>query len=291
MVYSNRSTVLMFGLLNSFILPSKSSLHGDLHVFLAERLYRLLAPFFLLLTLSDVNTGLRATMEVHTRIMIATSTINILARKNQTIGVHCCCCCAVVMENTLPAPLLPEVLEEPMIFLSVSQNIVLQQRPPLNEALKGYFLPAWVPHRIVANALGYGQAGIKNAIGSLNGLPYVWATEFENVHDLWYYDEPTFEMDGHKYQGSEHFYHSQKPVPFDAKVWNRERDSAMEKAIRTKLHAAGPSLRLLLQATRGHPLLSVKNDEYWGFHPQWGGCNKLASIWMKLRDELCAEVK
>jgi len=225
---------------------------------------------------------------------ITTCTGNIRKNKNNRriiVAAVVVVVAVVVMENTLFIPLLPEILEDPMIFLSASQNIVLQQHPPLNEALKGYSLPAWVPHRVVANALGYGQAGIKNAIGSLNGLPYVWATEFENVHDLWYYDEPTFVMDGHKYQGSEHFYHSQKPVPFDAKVWNRERDSAMEKAIRAKLHAAGPFLRLLMQATRGHPLLSVKNDEYWGFHPQWGGCNKLGSIWMKLRDELCAEVK
>jgi predicted NAD-dependent protein-ADP-ribosyltransferase YbiA (DUF1768 family) len=42
----------------------------------------------------------------------------------------------------------------------------------------------------------------------------------------------------------------------------------------------------LLAATRGHPLVSVKGDAYWGVHPTHGGENRLAALWEELRDEV-----
>eukprot|EP01048_Picozoa_sp_COSAG05_P021679 COSAG05_NODE_4068_length_1688_cov_9.620593_4_plen_54_part_00 len=37
--------------------------------------------------------------------------------------------------------------------------------------------------------------GVVAAVASLGGEDYVWATEFENVHSLWHYDEPAIVME------------------------------------------------------------------------------------------------
>ena len=50
---------------------------------------------------------------------------------------------------------------------------------------------------------------------------------------------------------------------------------------------ADPILRPLLCATKGFPLLSIKPDAYWGVDPRDGGRNRLAELWMELRDEVC----
>ena len=42
--------------------------------------------------------------------------------------------------------------------------------------------------------------------------------------------------------------------------------------------------RALLLASHPHRLLSVKPDEFWGFHPQRGGQNMLAVLLMQLRE-------
>ena len=78
----------------------------------------------------------------------------------------------------------------------------------------------------------------------------------------------------------------------------------MERGVRAKLKAAGTcesqsvvprqgarsELEALLLATHPHPLLSVKPDIVWGFHPGLGeGENRLAKIWMRIRDELVCD--
>ena len=184
-------------------------------------------------------------------------------------------------------PPLPNDLVEPLIFISMQQGDVLNHHQPLRQALQNHYtLPAWVPHRIIAEALGYGQEGIQNALKSLDGKPYLWATEFENVHELWHYDEPSLQIDGRSYHNSEHYFHSQKPVPFDRELWDGGlRNVVMERGLRAKL-AMDPFVHELLLVTGNHPLLSIKLDSYWGFHPEDGGKNYLGCLWMKIRQQL-----
>lgn len=152
-------------------------------------------------------------------------------------------------------------------------------------SLSGYALPTWVPQELIARDMHYSDAGIKKALLKYQA-PYLWATEFENVHDLWVYDEPKLTINGRTYKDSETYYHSQKPRPFNQIEWEHDRDAVMRRAIRTKFQQ-DPSLRALLCATKGQPLLAIKPDTYWGFDARRGGENRLAELWMELRDELC----
>ena len=136
----------------------------------------------------------------------------------------------------------------------------------------------------MAQALGFSEDGIKNALRHTKA-PYLWATEFENVHSLWKYPEQRIEVDGTSYTCSEDYYHSQKPRPFSDSTWDPIKVQVMEKAVRAKLRA-DPALIPLLLATHPHPLLSMKPDKVWGFHPNSGGQNLLAQIWMRVRQEL-----
>ena len=124
----------------------------------------------------------------------------------------------------------------------------------------------------------------------MDGQPYVWSTEFENVHSLWRYREPSLHINGSSYPCSEDFYHAQKPIPFNASEWDTQKVAVMRKAVHAKL-AADPSLVPLLLATGSHPLLALKNDTFWGFHPRYGGENMLAKLWEELRASLLAKSK
>jgi len=182
-------------------------------------------------------------------------------------------------------------LHEPMIFISAAQgecrrNADVRKRIP---TLNGATLPCWVPAHEIGTALGFDSAGVERAMASLAGKPYLWATEFENVHSLWEYCEPKVEVDGESYDSSEAYYHSQKPYPFSDAVWNPVKESVMERGVRAKLKA-DPTLEALLLATHPHPLLALKPDRIWGFHPVHGGENLLARTWMRIRDELVASI-
>ena len=143
-------------------------------------------------------------------------------------------------------------------------------------------LLGWVPHRIVASALGYGHQGIDAALRRTNGRPYVWATEFENVHSTWSFCEPSIVIDGVNYHCSEDYYHAQKPRPFDDAVWRRERDSVMRKGLKTKFKDT--ALQRLLLSTGSHLLLSIKPDCYWGVTNDGQGDNRLAVLLMEIRE-------
>lgn len=175
----------------------------------------------------------------------------------------------------------PGEITEPLIYLSVQQQRVVETRFP---SLGGYTLPCWVPQRLIAHDMGFGQEGIKRAMEATGGKPYLWCTELENVHSLWRYDEPVLVIDGATHRDSEAFYHAQKPRPFDAAAWDSRRDDVMMRGLRAKL-AADPKLTALLRATQGFPLLALKPDRYWGFDPRSGGENVLARMWERLRDE------
>ena len=182
---------------------------------------------------------------------------------------------------------LPNVaLNKPYYYLSKDQKDICARYPDLEHYIDD--LPCWVPHTIVAQALGHGTSGIKNACTRLPRPYYLWATEFENVHSFWNFEEPSFTVDGVHYQGSEDFYQSQKPFPFDAEIWDKQRDDVMRVAIRHKF-AASTSLRDLLISTHPFPLLSIKSDSYWGVIPSGEGENRLAELLMELRAELVAQ--
>merc|ERR1740123_2450079 len=122
----------------------------------------------------------------------------------------------------------------------------------------------------------------------LGGRPYLWATEFENVHSLWHFSEPRIRVNGRSYPNSEEFFHAQKPNPFDRDLWDGLRDDVMRAGVRAKFEA-GEGLRELLLSTHPHPLLALKPDQYWGFDPRRGGENMLARLLEELRDEMRGE--
>eukprot|EP00931_Biecheleriopsis_adriatica_P001219 TRINITY_DN101503_c0_g1_i1.p1 TRINITY_DN101503_c0_g1~~TRINITY_DN101503_c0_g1_i1.p1 ORF type:complete len:250 (+),score=24.17 TRINITY_DN101503_c0_g1_i1:69-818(+) len=192
--------------------------------------------------------------------------------------------------KVLPTSLPPA---QPYYYLSDRQRRFCEKSSILAPYAK--HLPGWVPHRHVADALGHSQSGIEAVLPMpmLNGRPYVWATEFENVHSFWKFSEQRLEVDGVMYHCSEDFFHKQKPKPFDSKVWNGLgpglglRDQVMDIAVRRKFQNA--ELRQLLVATYPHPLLSIKGDSYWGVLPSGRGENRLAVLLESLRMELVAE--
>lgn len=185
----------------------------------------------------------------------------------------------------------------PLIFLSAAQapvcaHLAATAQPGTAAAaaaaeLAALQLPCWVSARLIGCVLGYSDEGVTAAVASLGeGESYVWATEFENVHTLWRYDELQLVIDGMSYTTSEDYYHSQKPDRWDEALWRTQREGVMKRAVRAKLNA-DPSLAALLLATGSRPLLSLKPDEVWGFHPGTRrGENLLAKIWMRLREEL-----
>ena len=88
-----------------------------------------------------------------------------------------------------------------------------------------------------------------------------------------------------RHKDNEAFYHAQKPRPFDEAAWGERRVEVMMRGLRLKF-AACARARALLVSTWPHPLLSLKCDSFWGFHPVAGGSNMLAVLLMQLRDEL-----
>ena len=57
-------------------------------------------------------------------------------------------------------------------------------------------------------------AAVNYRIALACGRPYLWATEFENVHSLWRYKEPPITIDGRTYRWSEDFYRAQWEAVF-----------------------------------------------------------------------------
>ena len=179
---------------------------------------------------------------------------------------------------------LPDDLPCPLVYLSEAQEDTIDHSCP---SLEGIDLPAWVPQEVVAKDLGFDGKGMRTALEHTDGLPYVWATEFENVHEFWSFTEPRIEVADNEqvWDSVEHWYQSCKPKPFSFPVWKEMRDDVMRQGLQGKLHAC-PAVRELLLKTGNHPLVSIKADKYWGVHPVHGGRNRLGELWMELRAEL-----
>ncbi len=183
-------------------------------------------------------------------------------------------------------------------------------------------LPCWVPHRSIADALGKSHDAIEAAEAACGGRGYRWASEFENVHLFWPFEEPGFVAHGVRFAGSEQFYQLHKHR--DARLWPAETTPSFEMAISRVANGsayeayewgqqclmrddwetakvdvmreavghkfrADPGLRALLLATSPHPLASVKGDTVWGIGFNGEGENLLAKLLMELRDTLMAE--
>eukprot|EP01036_Dinobryon_divergens_P034504 gene34504-44590_t len=163
---------------------------------------------------------------------------------------------AVDTQSTIPTVLRTfreHSLDQPRIYLSEAQRSICAVIPKLSGLVD--HLPGWVPARLVADALGYGQSGIDLTYGPLRK----------------------------RYSNAEAFYHAQKPFPFDAGLWHPRRVDVMRQAVRAKL-AASDHVRELLMATHPHALLAIKEDRVWGFHPLDGGQNLLAELLMQERN-------
>ena len=111
---------------------------------------------------------------------------------------------------------------------------------------------------------------------------------------MWVFQEPTLTVNGTNCNDSEHYYHSQKPVPWDMATWEAMKVDVMTKAVWEKV-LRSEDVRLLLLSTREHPLVSIKTDYFWGFHPsnKEVSVNALAVILMSIRTALrrvCGEV-
>lgn len=182
---------------------------------------------------------------------------------------------------------LPAQIPEPLVYLSEAQAGTLQRSCP---SLRDVSLPGWVPQRLVAMDLGFSTEGITTGIDHARGWNYVWATELENVHMFWTFEEPRIEVSDNEqiWQSAEHWYQHCKPDPFDDEEWKLRRDDVMRQGLKGKLHASS-AVRDLLLKTGNHPLVSLKNDKYWGVHPTKGGRNRLGQLWMELRAELQEE--
>ena len=177
---------------------------------------------------------------------------------------------------------LPANLDEPRTYLSVAQARICARIPELKCIEKN--LPGWVRSRWIAHVLGYEQAGIDRAIKEHK--PWVWATEFENVHSLWNFREPKLSIDGIEYTDSEAYYQDHKPPGVDrGNIAHEKRLAVMRKALRAKFKASKEASDLL-KATYPHPLLAIKSDRFWGFHPKDGGSNLLAILLMEIRQEI-----
>jgi len=82
-------------------------------------------------------------------------------------------------------PVLVGILSQPMLYFSKRQrNVIICCGL---SALDSYadHLPGWIPAYIVVGSLKFNAKGIDRAVEDLQGRPYVWATEFENVHTMW----------------------------------------------------------------------------------------------------------
>jgi len=185
-------------------------------------------------------------------------------------------------------PVLVGTLSQPMLYFSKRQRNVIVRRGL--SALVPYadHLPGWIPAKIVAGALGFDAKGIDKALEDLEGRPYVWATEFENVHTTWDFPEPEITVLGNVYACTESFFHAQKPVPFDESKWFSRRIAAMRVGLRQKFLHSEHSRELLdlLVSSHPHPLRSVKRDCFWGFDPELGGEDVLAKLIVEIREEV-----
>lgn len=201
-------------------------------------------------------------------------------------------------------------LTEPYAYLSVAQADWCE-RASLG-ALRAH-LPCWAPQRVVSvAAFGEDAARAVDAVTAHHG-PWVWATEFSNVHATFAFDEPGFVIDGVRHAGPEAYFQRAKSegtadhaaavraieASDDPAVhfrvgrthaarpdWERVKRDVMRRAVEAKF-TQSDALRALLLSTGDRPLVQLKpGDAYWGTGPDGRGLNALGELLMALRASL-----
>jgi len=182
----------------------------------------------------------------------------------------------------------------PMIFVNQDQyEIIKEPKNGVKLCSRAESLPRWIPASMIAGYFGYSESGINKAVRAF-GRPYMWATEFENVHSTWKYIERPIRVDGHEYQCIESYYQNHKPDPKDmSNQAVAERMKLMKKGVWQKFTHAENSDELLnlLVSTYPNNLVAIKTDVYWGFDAKRGGENQLANILMEIRSDVIHVMK
>jgi ribA/ribD-fused uncharacterized protein len=174
-------------------------------------------------------------------------------------------------------------------------------------------LPCWAPQRRVsAAAFGNASSPTLEAVTARHG-PWVWATEFSNVHTTFAFDEPGFELDGARHASVEHYFQAAKSLgtpdhasarralaadPDPARAfrvgrthalrpdWESVKRDVMRAGLRAKF-TQDAGLRALLASTGTAPLVQFKpGDAEWGTGPDGRGANALGELLMELRAAL-----
>lgn len=203
---------------------------------------------------------------------------------------------------------LPTELDEPYVYFGAQQAEIwakLYNDHPQN------VIPCWVPFRDFAKRQ-FGTDALIVRTMEHHKKPFVWATEFSNVHSFFYFDEPGFEIDSQFYASPEHYYQLMKSSGMpDHEVAVAEMGSAKwpEQAFRVgRRHSIRPDwdvrrnqimaaalwakfqnleLRALLLSTGNHRLVDVKpTDGYWGTGSDGHGANTLGVLLMEVRELL-----
>lgn len=185
-------------------------------------------------------------------------------------------------------------ISEPMIYVGVQQKEVVKNERNGIVLADSVHLPCWIPATRVADYFNKSHMGVKNAVARLRGSPYMWATEFENVHDFWMFSEPSIEMDGKRYYCNEIYYQLHKPSHDDmSHHGNEHRIRVMRAGLVQKFFYSEQSdvLLNLLVSTFPVTLLSLKPDDYWGVNENGHGSNTLAILLMELRAEAVSAMK
>ena len=208
---------------------------------------------------------------------------------------------------------LPPEISESYYYLGDQQrSVILEKFNSLHHYVP--HLPGWIPWRKVATALGYGFSAIEAAEAKI-GRPFIWATEFENVHATWTFDEPGFVFQGKEFAGSEQLYQLCKAGPPGSLEYEKsapqfqrpcnemeayekgqqlalrehwhssEKYGAMRVALQCKFSQSA-TLAALLISTRQHPLVSIKSDTCWGLGFRGSGQNNLGKLLVELRNSM-----
>ena len=200
---------------------------------------------------------------------------------------------------------LPPILDQSYCYISDNPT----HRQILHDWGLQYDLPAWVPQRDVSRAL-FGQGGIRTVMACEQHYgPFVWGTQFANVHATFHYQPNAIVIDGETFAGSEQYYQAMKsfgqPDHDMAKAairiadpmtawhlgqhysirpdWRSVSAAVMTKAVTAKF-TQDKGLQQLLLSTGEHPLVQLKpSDAYWGTGRENNGRNKLGAILQQLR--------
>ena len=203
---------------------------------------------------------------------------------------------------------LSQTLTESHCYLSThAKHKELKQQHGWN-----FTLGEWCPQRTVSRSF-FGAEGVSTvqACEAHYGM-FVWATEFSNVHALFYFDEPRIVVDGEEWAGSEAYFQAQKSLgtsdyetvkelmrnadPMEAygigrrhkqrPDWFDVNVEVMRKAVHAKF-TQNQGLKELLLSTGDHPLVQVKpGDWFWGTGADNNGKNMLGELLMELRSAI-----